>query len=83
CKDCFLSATKRGEHYISLFSKTYSGASHSVEWDGIPSEVIYLSDISEEKKAQLELGKTQQKLTAAIDHAGLAYWEYDVLGDRA
>lgn len=37
-----------------------------------------LVDISEQKRAQSELDKTQQKLSAAIDHAGLAYWEYDI-----
>ncbi|MEG1497455.1 MAG: PAS domain-containing protein [Clostridiales bacterium] len=40
-------------------------------------------DISEQKRAQFELNKTRKKLTAAIDHAGLAYWEYDILNNRA
>ncbi|MEG1727420.1 MAG: ATP-binding protein [Acidaminococcaceae bacterium] len=40
-------------------------------------------DISKQKQAQVELSKTQKKLTAAIDHAGLAYWEYDLAHDRA
>ncbi|MEG0640637.1 MAG: ATP-binding protein, partial [Clostridia bacterium] len=40
-------------------------------------------DISAQKKAQFELSKTQQKLSAAIDHAGLAYWEYDIVNKRA
>ncbi|MEG2529273.1 MAG: hypothetical protein RSB02_04280, partial [Anaerovoracaceae bacterium] len=40
-------------------------------------------DISEPKKAQEELDKTQKKLSAAIEHAGLAYWEYDIANNRA
>ncbi|MEG1808316.1 MAG: PAS domain-containing protein [Oscillospiraceae bacterium] len=40
-------------------------------------------DITEKKKATFELAKTQQKLAAAIDHAGLAYLEYDIARDRA
>ncbi|MEG1584626.1 MAG: PAS domain-containing protein, partial [Anaerovorax sp.] len=40
-------------------------------------------DISEQKKTQFELSKTQKKLAAAIDHAGLAYWEYDFANNRA
>ncbi|MEG1756468.1 MAG: ATP-binding protein [Clostridia bacterium] len=40
-------------------------------------------DISQQKKAQFELRKAQEKLTAAIDHAGLAYWEYDIKSSKA
>ncbi|MEG1896114.1 MAG: histidine kinase dimerization/phospho-acceptor domain-containing protein, partial [Oscillospiraceae bacterium] len=39
--------------------------------------------ISDEKRALLELAKTKEKLTAAITHTGLAYWEYDIRGKRA
>ncbi|MEG2192872.1 MAG: PAS domain-containing protein, partial [Oscillospiraceae bacterium] len=42
-----------------------------------------LVDISEQKSAQLELDKTRKKLSAAIDHAGLAYWEYDMVNNVA
>ncbi|MEG2744521.1 MAG: PAS domain-containing protein [Oscillospiraceae bacterium] len=42
-----------------------------------------LVDITAQKNAQAELKKTQMKLSAAIEHAGLDYWEYDLENNRA
>ncbi|MEG2296196.1 MAG: ATP-binding protein [Clostridium sp.] len=87
CEDCFAyPPTDVGEPrevYLDFLSKYYSVASHSIEWKGVPAYVIYLSDTSKEKKALFELAKTQKKLAAAIDHAGLAYWEYDIANNKA
>ncbi|MEG1684083.1 MAG: PAS domain-containing protein, partial [Oscillospiraceae bacterium] len=87
CADCFAyPSTKAGEPreiYVDFLSRYYAVRSHSVEWRGRPATVIYLSDISERKRSRYELAKTQKKLAAAIDHAGLAYWEYDILNSRA
>ncbi|MEG2008652.1 MAG: ATP-binding protein [Oscillospiraceae bacterium] len=66
----------------------------TVKWAFIRSQLLkskeegeffycVLVDISAQKKAQFELRQTQKKLTAAIDHAGLAYWEYDIPNNRA
>ncbi|MEG2605183.1 MAG: HAMP domain-containing sensor histidine kinase, partial [Clostridia bacterium] len=71
------------EVYLEALSKYYSMVSYAITWRGIPAYVIYLSDISEAKRSRFELEKTQEKLAAAIDHAGLAYWEYDILNNRA
>ncbi|MEG0145799.1 MAG: hypothetical protein RR739_07005, partial [Clostridia bacterium] len=87
CEDCFAypptRAGKSREIYLDFLAKYYSVASHAIEWKGAPAYVVYLADISEEKKSRMELIKTQQKLAAAIDQAGLAYWEYDILNGRA
>ncbi|MEG2039149.1 MAG: hypothetical protein RRZ73_05425, partial [Oscillospiraceae bacterium] len=87
CKDCFAyPPTNVGESreiYLDFLSKYYSVNSRAIQWQEIPAYVIYLSDISEGKKSRLELAKTQQKLEAAIQHAGLAYWEYDIANRRA
>lgn len=40
-------------------------------------------DITDQKRAESELANTQQKLRAAITHAGLSYWEYDMINQRA
>ncbi|MEG0834495.1 MAG: ATP-binding protein [Christensenellaceae bacterium] len=87
CEYCFAChaacADEPRETYLDSLSKYYSVASRAIEWDGVPAYVIYLSDISEGKKFRYELDKTQKKLAAAIDHAGLAYWEYDIANNRA
>ncbi|MEG0935694.1 MAG: ATP-binding protein [Clostridia bacterium] len=87
CEDCFAypptRAGKSREIYLDFLAKYYSVASHAIEWKGAPAYVVYLADISEAKKSRMELAKTQQKLAAAIDQAGLAYWEYDILNGRA
>ncbi|MEG0780723.1 MAG: PAS domain-containing protein, partial [Oscillospiraceae bacterium] len=87
CEDCFVyPPTNVGESreiYLDFLSRYYSVSAHSVEWRGRPATVIYLSDISAEKKSHFELEKTREKLAAAIDHAGLAYWEYDIKNSRA
>ncbi|MEG0019737.1 MAG: PAS domain-containing protein, partial [Oscillospiraceae bacterium] len=71
------------EIYLDFLSKYYSVISHSIEWRGAPAYVIYISDISKDKAARIELAKTKQKLTAAINHTGLVYWEYDILSNKA
>ncbi|MEG0339717.1 MAG: PAS domain-containing protein, partial [Oscillospiraceae bacterium] len=87
CEECFINTaeniSKQGEAYLDFLSKYYSVTSHSIEWRGLPAYVVYLSDISDGKIAECELKRTKQKLTAAIDHAGLAYWEYDIANSRA
>ncbi|MEG0793122.1 MAG: PAS domain-containing protein [Lachnospiraceae bacterium] len=87
CKECFaypiINADEPREVYLDFLSAYYSVVSHAIEWRGIPACVIYLSDISEGKYTRLELAKTKKKLIAAIDHAGLAYWEYDIINNRA
>ncbi|MEG0779455.1 MAG: ATP-binding protein [Oscillospiraceae bacterium] len=87
CEDCFAcpptDVDESREIYLDFLSRHYSVASHSIEWHGTPARVIYLVDISEGKKSRDELAKTQKKLAAAIDHAGLAYWEYDIVNSRA
>ncbi|MEG0109305.1 MAG: PAS domain-containing protein, partial [Lachnospiraceae bacterium] len=87
CEECFVSMTSHTgesqEVYLEFLSAYYSVVSHSIEWRGIPAYVIYLSDISEDKKTRLELAETKKKLTAAIAHAGLAYWEYDLVENTA
>ncbi|MEG2699617.1 MAG: ATP-binding protein [Hungatella sp.] len=53
--------------------------------DGEENRFFYciFVDITEQKKARFELAQTQQKLTAAIEQAGFAYWEYDIVHNRA
>ncbi|MEG1895915.1 MAG: hypothetical protein RR162_06710, partial [Oscillospiraceae bacterium] len=81
CEECFAYPSFDTEYpqevYIDILSKYYSVVSRSIQWQGEDAYVIYLSDISDEKRALLELAKTKKKLTAAITHTGLAYWEYD------
>lgn len=66
----------------------------SVKWISIHAELLndkegekyfYCTfvDITEQKKAELALSQTQKKLSAAITHAGLAYWEYDIRNSLA
>ena len=43
-----------------------------------PTYYVVIVDITDKKKAELAFSQAQKKLTAAITHAGLAYWEYDV-----
>ncbi|MEF9865143.1 MAG: ATP-binding protein [Oscillospiraceae bacterium] len=87
CDNCSIFRPKESgekhEDYLEFLSRHYSASSHAIEWRGTSAYVIYLSDISEEKNARFELDKTRKKLKAAIDHAGLAYWEYDIANSRA
>ncbi|SDX30638.1 PAS domain-containing protein [Eubacterium barkeri] len=66
----------------------------SIKWISIHAELMedenkeqyfYCTfvDVTEQKKAEEELSNTQKKLSAAIDHAGVAYWEYDIRNNRA
>ncbi|MCD8163048.1 MAG: PAS domain S-box protein [Synergistaceae bacterium] len=40
-------------------------------------------DITQQKQAEEELEESRIKLAAAINHAGLEYWEYDIAANRA
>lgn len=40
-------------------------------------------DITQQKQAEDELEESRIKLAAAINHAGLEYWEYDIAADKA
>ncbi|MDD2966003.1 MAG: PAS domain-containing protein [Desulfovibrionaceae bacterium] len=66
----------------------------SIKWISIHAELLIddaaekyfyctFVDITEQKKAELALSQTQEKLSAAISHAGLAYWEYDIQNNKA
>ncbi|MEG2189581.1 MAG: hypothetical protein RRY08_07085, partial [Christensenella sp.] len=87
CENCFACSAactaEPREVYLNSLSKYYLAAARAIKWQGTPAYVIYLSDISDGKKSRYELAKTQEKLAAAIDHAGLAYWEYDIANSRA
>ncbi|MEG2882151.1 MAG: ATP-binding protein, partial [Christensenella sp.] len=87
CENCFACSAactaEPREVYLSSLSKYYLAAARAIKWQGTPAYVVYLSDISDGKKSRYELAKTQEKLAAAIDHAGLAYWEYDIANSRA
>ncbi|MEG2783753.1 MAG: ATP-binding protein [Lachnospiraceae bacterium] len=87
CKECFVSSIMKSgepsEIYLDFLSKYYSVTTHATEWMGVPAYVIYLADISERNQTRFELSKTRKKLAAAIDHAGLAYWEFDIANSCA
>lgn len=58
-------------------------AEHSEDLEG--NECFYCAfvDITDQKKAELELARIQEKLVLAIDHAGLGYWDYDIKNKAA
>ncbi len=51
--------------------------------NGVINYYAIYTDIAKRKKAEFELTNTQYKLSAAIEHAKVAYWEYDLRNHRA
>ncbi|NCB33134.1 MAG: PAS domain S-box protein, partial [Erysipelotrichia bacterium] len=44
---------------------------------------VVIVDITDRKKAELEIARLQEKMVLAIDHAGLGYWDYDIKNKTA
>lgn len=65
--------------YIWLYAK---GAAEKNENGELMAYVSY-TDITPRRNAEEELEKSRRRLTAAVEHSGLEYWEYDLLHDRA
>lgn len=49
---------------------------------GLPCIYAVYSNINDLKRREAELIKSREMLEAALDHAGMYYWEYDVKNDR-
>ncbi|MEG2571323.1 MAG: hypothetical protein RSA70_07805, partial [Clostridia bacterium] len=54
------------EEYFDFLQKYYSVASHSIKWQGASACVIYLSDISDEKKANNEIRQIYDNIPGAV-----------------
>lgn len=52
-------------------------------WMGRSVIIEYLTDITAEKQAQRQLAFSERRLAAAISHAGVQFWEYDMDHDTA
>ncbi|MEG0784889.1 MAG: PAS domain-containing protein [Christensenella sp.] len=64
CEECLASQLfntgEPQEIYFDFLSKYYSVVSHSIEWRGTSAHVIYISDISEGKKTDLNSQKQRK-----------------------
>ncbi len=49
----------------------------SVTYDGLPAIQITLRDITERKRAEAELARSQQRLEQLVEGSGVGLWEWD------
>ena len=70
CQDCAVfcgvEAGRPKEVYISHLGKYFSIAFHSIDWEGAPAYVAYISDISEEKRINGEIQRIYNNIPGAV-----------------
>ncbi|MEG1823276.1 MAG: PAS domain-containing protein [Cloacibacillus sp.] len=69
CEECAVFSPDEGvprEIYFAHLGKYFSVVSRSIEWEGLPAYVVYLSDISEEKKANTEIRRIYNNIPGAV-----------------
>ena len=70
CPDCPVffqeDEGKPREVYISSLEKYFSVVARSVLWEGVPAYVVYISDISQEKRASREIARIYNNIPGAV-----------------
>lgn len=63
---CDADTEKPTEIYMSHLGKYFSVVSHSIDWEGEPAYVAYISDISEEKRTNSEIQRIYNNIPGAV-----------------
>lgn len=71
------------EMYIPTLDRTVLMSVRKAQWAEKKVVIQYLNDITEQKEAQRQLDLSESRLSAAIHHAGVQFWEYDIFTGRA
>ncbi|RGZ01586.1 PAS domain-containing protein [Clostridium sp. AM58-1XD] len=85
CDHCMLKEgnEEHKEMYIPWLDKTMTMSVKKARWMDRDVLIEYLNDITIQKKAQEELRLGEERLTTAIRHAAVQFWEYDIRSSRA
>ena len=54
----------------------------TIEWDGRPATLNFLTDITERKRAEEELRRTSDRLSLATRAGGVGVWELDIINNK-
>lgn len=74
---------KAREIYTPKRDKIVAMTAKQTRWLDADVIIGYLSDITARKEAEWELKLGGERLTAALQHAGVQFWVYDILNGRA
>ena len=68
----------QGESYIRETDRWNRVRCHRISWDGHDAVIVYLTDITEQKKREDSLQKAQKIYESAAEGAGLTIWTYNL-----
>lgn len=84
CEYCMIHSDnkKSKEVYIPSLDKTLTITMKNANWTDKDVVIEYINDITEQKKAQKNLKLGEERLSTAIRHSGIQFWEYDVNNNK-
>ncbi|NCC43904.1 MAG: response regulator [Clostridia bacterium] len=83
CENCAIRLKKPSEMLGDRSKQTYIVTPHEMIWDDNKSTIVYLNDITDQRREEQRTLEAKKNLSIAMEHAKMLYWEYEFETSRA
>ncbi|MDD3219141.1 MAG: ATP-binding protein [Lachnospiraceae bacterium] len=83
CKNCAIYNKGTMERRGDRSKQIYKVSATEIEWDDKKATIVYLNNITEQRREEQHALDARQNLSIAMQHAKMIYWEYEFGESRA